>query len=785
MKLNCKASVFGLVLFLAGCGGGGGGGGSSAPQGPDITLQPANTSVYEGDAATFSVAANDYGVVSHQWKKNGAAIAGATSAQYTTAATTLADDQTQYSVEIKGPSGTRSSVPAILSVKQASPFITTAPTPQTVVNGQMAQFSVSADGRPSLSYQWKMNGSAIAGATDSSYRFTATLADDGKQYSVTISNAQGTLTSDAVTLSVVPPPARSELLITEVSSCYLVCWFEIYNPTSSPINLSAYSFRSTSVDIALYTIGSTTFALPNIPLAPDSHVIVSGNYNRLPQRGSQNIRIINGNNIPYWEQSGFVELLKAGATVDFVRFGSSTDVPTSGGWNGSNVAALPNVTQQTETGKSLVRPFPYKTVDKDTDSAADWISVDWVTPGGRNDIGANVLDTDQDGIPDSAEVAGGTYAGMDLYAMGARVGTRDIFIELDHMDSTDAGIVPRQAALQKVVDAFSAQGIKLWIDAGTAFSASFSPANFNLGQGNPKVPYERCVNFGDSTSTLYNCGSNTSSRRTIYDWKADYMELRRMNVFHYALFGSSQKTSGACGSGGVAEVNGNDLIVTLGGCNLSTANITYPHLATNYQASTLMHELGHNLGLRHGGNENTNYKPNYWSVMNYLYAYGLDPDPTASTAYERWNFFANAPSTATLADLCGTWLTVATPCGDPTNFVINYSNGSSADLNENTLYEADNVGRGRRNGTAYADWDLSHALNSSALSIDLNKTGTKEILKDYDDWRYLILPFARVDQDYEGLALFSRPRPTRLNPIADDQQAIAVEEPIWPRMMGH
>ncbi|MEY2661018.1 MAG: hypothetical protein RLZZ123_2190, partial [Pseudomonadota bacterium] len=235
MKLNCKASVFVLVLLLAGCGGGGGA--SSAPQGPDITLQPANTSVYEGDAATFSVAANDYGVVNYQWKKNGAAIAGATSAQYTTAATTLADDHTQYSVEIKGPSGTRSSVSAILTVKQASPFINTAPTPQTVVNGQMAQFSVSADGRPSLSYQWKMNGSAIAGATGSSYRFTATLADDGKQYSVTISNAQGTLTSDAVTLSVVPPPARSELLITEVSSCYVVCWFEIYNPTSSPINL--------------------------------------------------------------------------------------------------------------------------------------------------------------------------------------------------------------------------------------------------------------------------------------------------------------------------------------------------------------------------------------------------------------------------------------------------------------------------------------------------------------------------------------------------------------------
>src|SRR5438128_225063 len=39
----------------------------------------------------------------------------------------------------------------------------------------------------------------------------------------------------------------------------------------------------------------------------------------------------------------------------------------------------------------------------------------------------------------------------------------------------------------------------------------------------------------------------------------------------------------------------------------------------NVQSSTLMHELGHNLGLHHGGDEDTNYKPNYLSIMNYMY----------------------------------------------------------------------------------------------------------------------------------------------------------------------
>ena len=34
-----------------------------------------------------------------------------------------------------------------------------------------------------------------------------------------------------------------------------------------------------------------------------------------------------------------------------------------------------------------------------------------------------------------------------------------------------------------------------------------------------------------------------------------------------------------------------------------------------------MHELGHNLGLRHGGVDNANCKPHHASVMNYAYQF--------------------------------------------------------------------------------------------------------------------------------------------------------------------
>src|SRR6185436_17689681 len=44
-----------------------------------------------------------------------------------------------------------------------------------------------------------------------------------------------------------------------------------------------------------------------------------------------------------------------------------------------------------------------------------------------------------------------------------------------------------------------------------------------------------------------------------------------------------------------------------------------PGKRSNSEASVFMHELGHNLGLHHGGDEDTNRKPNYLSIMNYSF----------------------------------------------------------------------------------------------------------------------------------------------------------------------
>jgi Immunoglobulin domain/Metallo-peptidase family M12B Reprolysin-like len=730
---------------------------------PIITSQPSSLSVYESATATFTVVATDLGPITYQWSKNGTPITGATAASYTTPATTLADNSVVYKVQLTGASGTISSVNAILTVLQSAPSIVTPPASQSVITGQTAQFTVTAAGLPNLAYQWYKNGNLITGATSSAYSTPATIGDNGSTFSVKVTNAVNNISSNSATLTV-QQSSLTDLVISEISSCYYTnydCWFEVYNPTNSNINLNAYTVKSTSIDIVSNSISTQTYNLPSVVVGPDSYVLLSGNYSNKAQVGVQNIKLKNGNLIPYWTSNGSIEILKNGSTTDFVAFGSSSQKSTSTDkWNGANVAALPY--SASDYGKSIVRAYP-RTADTNSYSAADWTSVSWVTPAGRNDIPADTADNDGDGIPDSAEVAGGTYAGLDLYAMGARTNQKDVFLEVDQMISTDPGIIVRKEALQKVVDVFSANSIQVHIDAGNAFNTTFSTADFNLGQGSNQLIYEKCVTLDQTT-----CTSNTSTRRSIYDWKEQYMDLRRRLIFHYALFANSQNTNGFNGNSGLAELVGNDLIISLGNWGLSTSTTSNTNKTINYQASTLMHELGHNLGLRHGGFEDTNYKPNYWSVMNYMYQLnGLDPDAKSITAYQRWRK-EKGDGTPLLCNL------VASPCGSLSQFIMNFSNGTSASLNEASLLESANIGRGANAG-AYADWNLSGSITNTPVSLDLNADGSQTILQDHNDWANLVFPFSRNGYSNSGVSLTNSAINLPVNLISNDRQPIAAE----------
>jgi hypothetical protein len=140
-----------------------------------------------------------------------------------------------------------------------APTITTAPANQTVTAGASATFSVAASGTAPLAYQWRRNNVDIAGATTASHTTPpTTLADSGAVYTVVVSNAAGSVTSTAATLTVnaaaVPPSIVTQPVAQSVNAGQTATFSVTANGTA-PL---AYQWRKNGVDVAGATAASHT-----------------------------------------------------------------------------------------------------------------------------------------------------------------------------------------------------------------------------------------------------------------------------------------------------------------------------------------------------------------------------------------------------------------------------------------------------------------------------------------------------------------------------------------------
>ncbi|HUI91629.1 MAG TPA: immunoglobulin domain-containing protein [Chitinivibrionales bacterium] len=175
-------------------------------QRPLITSQPSSRTAMVGDTVLFSVTAGGTGLLTYQWQKNGAVIAGATSPTYLKAGVALGDSG-NYRVIVSNNWGSDTSQAAFLTVKPkpvsgSKPVITTQPASQAVVVGARAAFSVTATSSDTLIYQWQKNGAPIAGANASSYAIGSASPTDSGRYRVIVSNRYGADTSLQASLTV-------------------------------------------------------------------------------------------------------------------------------------------------------------------------------------------------------------------------------------------------------------------------------------------------------------------------------------------------------------------------------------------------------------------------------------------------------------------------------------------------------------------------------------------------------------------------------------------------------
>ena len=140
------------------------------------------------------------------------------------------------------------------------PTITRQPSSQTNGIGDSATFSVEASGSRPFNYQWRRNGSAVTGGTNSTYTINGLSAANAGVYDVIVSNPWGNVTSAPATLAVVfvgtkdlnyeppgPSSRRTGLAITEImyhpkdrSDGRNVEFVEVYNSNPFFEDVSGY-----------------------------------------------------------------------------------------------------------------------------------------------------------------------------------------------------------------------------------------------------------------------------------------------------------------------------------------------------------------------------------------------------------------------------------------------------------------------------------------------------------------------------------------------------------------
>ena len=577
-------------------------------------------------------------------------------------------------------------------------------------------------------------------------------------------------------------------------------WFELINAGTRPVDTAGYRIKSTASNKAGNYLPFKVFDLPGVVVPPNGTIVLRGRQlsafsedqdSLLPTSKVAYLGDDSGN-YPAWRWSGFIELMRQGKTVDFVRFGASTQTPvTAGHWQGNSAAAMPY--GQNRFGFALARDK----AGSDTNQAADWALRHFATPGGPNDVTCND-DADGDGFPDCSEQPGSTYAGLPIYDWGARAGRRDIFIEVDYMlhdqnrgpqNTDDPGTIPQRAALERVRKAFQDKGIAIHFDTGSLYhpASGTSPDDFDLGGG--AVPFKKGLMFGKD--------ADMTDMANIYDYKRRYMQFARRQVFHYLIFGFTQNAAGVSASSGKAELPGNDLIVTLGEWGLNTTTPKARNRLVNLQAGTIMHEFGHNLGLRHGGSENQNNKPNYFSVMNYLYQLeGLSnyAGPKAGDRYYG-KMYQCDPEDPGCPPPPGCARYLSSPDdledsfeSDPANFRIDYSDGSGGGINEDAINEEKGLGRP---GSAPIDFNCDGTVANTPVSFNIDDVPEKTVIKDFNDWQGIRIFFQRMGEgDRSGLSValeqLNREHPSLsirasdlVLPVAKDKQPLS-DEPAPP-----
>lgn len=169
---------------------------------PLITQNPLSRTVTAGSTVTFAANGTGDAPLSFRWFFNGTAIE-AFSPTLTITNAQLANAGL-YALQVSNDVGGVFSAEAGLFIN-SPPIVTAHPTNQLVTLASNVTFSVAAAGLPPFTFQWRRNGTPIAGANSQSYTITGVQLSDAGLYDVLVGNSLSSVFSSNAVLTVLPP----------------------------------------------------------------------------------------------------------------------------------------------------------------------------------------------------------------------------------------------------------------------------------------------------------------------------------------------------------------------------------------------------------------------------------------------------------------------------------------------------------------------------------------------------------------------------------------------------
>ena len=323
-------------------------------------------------------------------------------------------------------------------------------------------------------------------------------------------------------------------------------------------------------------------------------------------------------------------------------------------------------------------------------------------------------DSDGDALPDAWETGAAPSGDYEnLATLGADPLRKDVFVHADWVQ----GCAPPAGWEREAIEVFRAHGIALHVDSGSrSLNHDLQPWGTRSRAGELPPAAELTI-WGEPFDTLKDRWLVPSARR---------------RAFHYAVF--ARRIAGTGASGQSRGIGDADFVVATCG---ATSDGVDPGRWTTI---TFVHELGHNLGLAHGGGDHVNGKPNYYSIMNYF-----------------WGWFGGVKLPRRLV-----------PAGSANSNRPNLSESVRPPIDENAVHERDLVvlpvawscpnGAVRYwfgQGADRVDWNCNGVWGEDERRLNLNgdenADGTPIYgqLAGFDDWRALRFDGGSVLGDFD------------------------------------